>query len=616
LAAASLRARYSRSLDLFVAPADRASPEDRRRARFAIGMSLALTPVMAALSIIQFASGNPEGGLGSAAIGAVLAAAPIVYRRTGRLGPVVHGVLGFAWVALLAIAITSRGPGINAATVGLAELPIFAVLLTGLRGGAAWAAIVCASDIGLAALGRAGRLVEHVPQPALLFVEYSALLLITLTLFAVGVMYEMRRTQSLREVAEQDRALREAEQRSVQAETDARLAHAEKLASIGRVTAAVAHEINNPLSYLGMNLRFIRDELGCDGSGAEVERALADSLDGVSRIAHLVARLRGYARGDADAPDAGSTDLSAAVDRAVKVAEPHTRGRAAVRCEVEAGLPPARGQEGALVLVFVNLIANAAQALPEERRADNRIDIRAARSGDWLVVEVRDNGSGIPGDVMARLGEPFFTTKPIGEGTGLGLAVSKSTLRAIGGKLEFESEPGRTVARVLLPVSDEVLVAAKPQTAPHRGAPGRSEIMLSDGCSPGGPITAGLVGLRILIVDDDERVARSLQRVLTGHEITAVSSGQAALEVLDARTDFDLILCDLMMPGMTGMELYERLERDHPEVLGRVVFSTGGAFTAGAREFCERHAARVLPKPVSVEALRRVLVEAAGGRAA
>ena len=582
-----------RAVDVFAArPAQ--SPEDRRRARFAIGMSLGLTPVMALLAIAQFAYGNPEGGAGSAAIGVALGLAPFLHRRWGRLEPLVHGILGFAWVGLLYIAISSRGAGINAATVGLAELPLFAVLLTSVRGGAAWAVIACVSEVFLAALGRAGALVEKIPREGELFVEYSALILITMTLFAIGVMYEVRRRQALLEVAEQDRALREAERRQVQAETDAKLAHAEKLASIGRVTAAVAHEINNPLSCLGMNLRFLREELAGSYNPDELERALADSIDGVSRIAHLVTRLRSYARGDADTPEVGATDLAVALDRARKLAEPNTRGRVTVDAEVGA-LPHAKGQERALVQVFVNLLVNAAQALPEGRATDNRIHLRATQRDGWLEVEVEDNGPGIPPDVLARIGEPFFTTKPIGEGTGLGVAVSRSTVRAIGGKLSFESEPGRTVARVLLPVA--VAADAEEEPEPDESLPGRD-----------------LAVLRILIVDDDDLVARSLQRILTAHEITAVSSGAGALDVLRERSDFDLILCDLMMPGMTGMDLYEVVVQAHPALAGRIVFSTGGAFTDGAREFCERHAARVLGKPVSVEALTRILAEAADGR--
>jgi nitrogen-specific signal transduction histidine kinase/ActR/RegA family two-component response regulator len=406
-------------------------------------------------------------------------------------------------------------------------------------------------------------------------------------------MYEVRRRQALTEVAEQNRALREAERRQVQAETDAKLAHAEKLASIGRVTAAVAHEINNPLSCLGMNLRFLREELAGSYNPDELERALADSIDGVSRIAHLVTRLRSYARGDADTPEVGATDLAVALDRARKLAEPHTRGRVTVHTDV-GELPHAKGQERALVQVFVNLLVNAAQALPEGRAADNRIHVRACLRDGWLEIEVEDNGPGIPPDVLGRIGEPFFTTKPIGEGTGLGVAVSRSTVRAIGGKLSFESEPGRTVARVLLPVA-----AAPAEVEPE----------------PVEPLSGGdLAGLRILIVDDDDLVARSLQRILTAHEITAVSSGAGALDVLRERSDFDLILCDLMMPGMTGMDLYEVVAEAHPALAGRIVFSTGGAFTDGAREFCERHATRVLGKPVSVEALTRILAEAADGR--
>lgn len=580
---------------MFVRRADLGSPEDRRRARFAIGMALALTPVMVLLAAAQLVSGNPEGAVGSAAIGLMLGLAPFLYRSWGRLEPIVHGTLAFAWVALLYIAISSRGAGINAATVGLAELPLFAVLLTSVTGGAIWAAITCASELGLAALGRAGRLVERVPPEGQLFVEYSALILITMTLFAIGVMYEVRRRQALVEVAEQDAALRVAERRQVEAETEARLAHAEKLASIGRVTAAVAHEINNPLSCLGMNLRFLREELAGSYNPDELERALADSIDGVSRIAHLVTRLRSYARGDADTPELGSTDLAVALDRARRLAEPHTRGRATVDLELEP-IAHAKGQERALVAVFVNLLVNAAQALPEERASANRITVRARPRDSSIEVEVRDNGAGIPAEVLARIGEPFFTTKPIGEGTGLGVAVSKSTIRAIGGRLTFESEPGQTVARVTLPVA---VGPARPD------APAAATLPDKD-----------LSGLRILIVDDDELVARSLQRVLTAHEITAVSSGASALDVLDRRADFDLILCDLMMPDMTGMDLYDVLAASHPQLAARIIFSTGGAFTDGAREFCERHSARVLGKPVSVEALTRILVEAAEGRQA
>jgi nitrogen-specific signal transduction histidine kinase len=418
-------------------------------------------------------------------------------------------------------------------------------------------------------------------------------------------MYEVRRQQALAEVEEQDRALREAAVKQAQAETEARMAQAEKLASIGRVTAAVAHEINNPLSCLAMNLRFLRDDMnGGNYDREELASALAESIDGVSRIAHLVARLSGYARHDSAAAAMGAARLDAVVDRAVDLAEPHTRGRAAVRRQMEE-LPAALGQQGALVDVFVNLIVNAAQALPVERASENQILIHAFRRDPWLVVEVEDNGAGIPSDILPRCGEPFFTTRPIGEGTGLGLAVSRAAVRAVGGKLELESRPGRTVARVLLPVA-ELAGAATLELAAGALEPAATN----------GPIAPGVSGLRILIVDDDERVARSLQRVLSAHDVITVSSGRDALELLARRADFDLILCDLMMPGMTGMELYSELAEEYPDLSQRIIFVTGGAFTAGAREFCDRHAARVLGKPVSVEALTRVLLSVAGGRPA
>jgi signal transduction histidine kinase len=279
-------------------------------------------------------------------------------------------------------------------------------------------------------------------------------------------MYEVWRRQAFADLLAQGEARREAEHRRGQAETDARLAHAEKLASIGRVTAAVAHEINNPLSYLGMNLRFIGEELQQPGHNREeVGRALADSLDGVSRIAELVVRLRSYARADADAPEIGATDLGAALDRAVKLAEPHTRGRTAVRSELDR-MPPARGLERALVQVFVNLIVNAAQALSEERASANQIAIQARRSGEWLAVEVHDNGPGIPREVLPRIGEPFFTTKPPGRGMGLGLFLARAVVEAVGGTLDIESVAGEgTSVRVTLPtdVSQGIEPAQRPR---------------------------------------------------------------------------------------------------------------------------------------------------------
>jgi CheY-like chemotaxis protein len=244
-----------------------------------------------------------------------------------------------------------------------------------------------------------------------------------------------------------------------------------------------------------------------------------------------------------------------------------------------------------LAQVFVNVLVNAAQAMPEERtaRGQARITLRTRMASEGRVaIEIADTGVGIEEDVRQRLFEPFFTTKADDRGTGLGLFVSLGIVTGFGGNIEVDSRLGEgTTVRVILPT----WLGAEPEPE----ALSRCSLRT-------------LKKRRLLVVDDDVLVARTLARQLSGHYVEVVSSGQAALERLTASGQgFDLVLCDLMMPDMTGMDVYEAVEATLPALAERFVFVSGGGVTERSRRFLERHADRVLPKPIDNRQLCDVL---------
>jgi CheY-like chemotaxis protein len=259
-----------------------------------------------------------------------------------------------------------------------------------------------------------------------------------------------------------------------------------------------------------------------------------------------------------------------------------------------APVPDVVANEARLGQVFLNLLLNAVQALPEGRSERNEIRIVVrSPTAERVVVEVHDNGVGIPAHVRARIFEPFFTTKPIGVGTGLGLAICHGIVTSLGGTLSVESEPGHgSVFRVELPAARSTtgvtptvgVVDAPPQLA--------------------SPTVHG----RILVIDDEAAVCSSLQRLLAGEgDVVTVTSAREALELIGSGERFDVLLCDVMMPGMDAPALYEELLEVAPAQAERMVFMTGGAFTARARDFLERVPNARVDKPFDVAALRALV---------
>jgi PAS domain S-box-containing protein len=238
---------------------------------------------------------------------------------------------------------------------------------------------------------------------------------------------------------------------------------ADRMASLGTLAAGVAHEINNPLSFMLSNARFIRDELqelsqGREGPEherwKEVQEALDELLSGGDRVSEIVLDLKKFSRRDEGRR--GQVDLHSVLDLCGNIAKSQLRHRA--RLVKDYGeLPSVLGSESRLGQLFLNLIINAAQAIPEDGNAErHEVRITTRReAGDWVVVAVRDTGVGIPREHLGRLFDPFFTTKPVGVGTGLGLSICHGIVTGLGGRITVDSEPGQgSTFRVFLPLGE------------------------------------------------------------------------------------------------------------------------------------------------------------------
>ena len=403
---------------------------------------------------------------------------------------------------------------------------------------------------------------------------------------AEGLLLDGRRAVAL---TMQDMTEVRREQREREA-LQARMSQSDRLASVGMLSAGVAHEVNNPLSYILSNLTFameaLRGEAGSisEAGLADVVSALTEAFDGAERVRLIVRGLMAFARTDDDrrAP----VDVEKVIEATFRMVGHEVRNRASLVCDFGA-VPPVDGSELHLGQVFLNLVMNAVQAMPEGDVDHNelRVTTRLDPSGR-VCVEVRDTGSGIPAELLGRVFDPFFTTKPVGVGTGLGLSICHGLVTKEGGEITVESTVGRgTSFKVFLP-----LATARP--APRAKT------------DPPVAVRRG----RVLVVDDEPIVARVLGRLLEpDHEVVALTSAREALARIADGDRFDAILCDLMMPELSGMELHEALGRLAPDQAARMVFVSGGAFSPSAASFLDRVPNQRLVKPFDNTKVRRAV---------
>ncbi len=376
-----------------------------------------------------------------------------------------------------------------------------------------------------------------------------------------------------------------------QKHAEERLRQSAKMEAIGRLAGGLAHDFNNQLQVIRGFASVVARDPGLATRSKEQLREIGKAVD---RMGSLTSQLLAFSRQQVLRPE--SVDL----DRAITEDEPMLARLlgSPIRMRVELGLGAkwVKVDRSQLLQVLMNLTINARDAMPRGgeivirtallRVSNGELDDVAAESiapGTYVELSVDDTGEGIEPELLAHVFEPFFTTKEVGRGTGLGLATVHGIVTQSRGHVWVTSPPGRgTTVRVLLPVTDEAPATARSPA-------------LSRGEAQGG---------RILVVEDERAVRRFLVEALvaSGYDVVEADHGRAALAQLEAAHGaVDLVLSDVVMPGMSGSELARELARHHPEVpilwmsgyTREMAF--GGGVQAGERPF--------LQKPVSVSRL-------------
>jgi len=372
----------------------------------------------------------------------------------------------------------------------------------------------------------------------------------------------------------------------------------ERLASLGTLAAGMCHEINNPLTFIIANAHFLetaiegwQHQLRDQGSFELADRtwkareALDDLREGAERIRRIVADLSVFGRPlDESCP---AIDVRDSVEWALRVSAAQTRTRARVVKDL-AAVPAVRASETRLAQVVINLVVNAAHAIPEGDAERNTIRISTGLNDQGRVlICVEDTGAGIPAQALPRIFDPFFTTKHPGVGSGLGLSICHGIVQSLGGEIAVTSKVGQgsRFEVTLPPASGEAV------------APSAPPLVLAEARSG-----------RILVVDDEPSFLRAVAGLLKEqHEVLALAEAREALALIERGERFDVVLCDVVMPGFNGMDLYERVAELDADLARRFVFVTGGAFTPRAIEFLASVPNARIEKPFDPPLLQALL---------
>ncbi len=380
-------------------------------------------------------------------------------------------------------------------------------------------------------------------------------------------------------------------------QTLTREAAAERLAAASRVAEGLAHEINNPLTYVSSNIELAleavasaeRDPGTAAAKLAKIRTALTEAKEGGDRVRGIVTDMTTFAAQAVPAPV--PVDIASVLRAAWAIACGDARD--AKRWElVVPELPTIEGDEVQLVQLFTRLLQNAVQ-YPRSGRSHS-VQLRASSDDRAVTVTIRDTGRGIPRGIQRRVFDPFFTTRGARAGRGLGLAIAAGVVRAHLGEITLESAPDvGTLVKVVLPRSQGSVARASGQGIPS-------------------PPAVTKARPRVLVIDDEPAIARSIQRMLQKeYDVRAVADGPAALTEL-GNAPYDAVLCDVTLPGMLGTEVFTEIERRHPALADRVVFITGGAFGGRIQAFLDSLPNKTIRKPFAVEEIRSTLREMLG----
>lgn len=401
---------------------------------------------------------------------------------------------------------------------------------------------------------------------------------------------------------------------------ESRVAQADRLATMGNLAAGVAHEINNPLTYVLDNIQTLVEQLPTLLRDAEkllnaidqcsdinsLRTSVGEVLDGFRHepVKDLVERAKEAYEGSLRIKDITRTlgafakveneekhliDVRLVLESALKMVSNEIR-HVAQLTNALVPVPLVLASDGKLVQVFLNLLVNATHAFDGRPLALNRISIRTWADDNRVYTEVGDNGNGIPVELHEMIFEPFYTTKGPGKGSGLGLAICKKIVSEFGGSISVESAVGQGSRFVVsLPIARS---SQLPKTAPV--------------ANEQNPVQRG----KILVIDDEVSLCNSLKRLFgTHHDVMIALSVPQAQALIEQGASFDAILCDVMMPQMPGTALHEWLTVTNPELASRVVFMTGGAFTNPVVQYLAKNENPKLAKPFDIPALRKVLAD-------
>lgn len=400
-----------------------------------------------------------------------------------------------------------------------------------------------------------------------------------------------------------------------------RVHRSDHLASVGQLAAGVAHEINNPISFLLANLNMMKERLGklddvftaintiasswfCAEDREVISTLIADhdvptviresrdmledNLVGMERIREITRSLQGFSRIDRDT--AAWVKFNDIVRSACNMAFTEIRHRAELVKDL-GDLPAIVADRDKLSRAVLNVLLNAAHSIDPGAAGSNRITVQTRHVNGRIVLTVEDTGCGIASGDQEHVFEPFFTTKSREIGTGLGLSQCAEAMRAHRGTVRLKSELGKGTS-FFLTLPEDTGLHPDPVVQKESAA------------------VASTSRARVLLIDDDEMVRRSYRRVLEKHhEVVEATGGKHALGILVRDREFDILLCDLMMPDCDGTMLYETLGKMAPPLRDRMVFISGGAFTARAKGFVSRTGVSVMQKPIDCQELLRAVEE-------
>ncbi len=359
---------------------------------------------------------------------------------------------------------------------------------------------------------------------------------------------------------------------------ESQLVATERLASLGRLAASVGHEINNPLTYVLGNLELVTRAVRSGQIPHDLPEMLDAALSGAEQVRRIVEDLRLFAQRKSEV--LVPVDLRAVVDSCVRMTGGELRHRAQIVVAFE-DIPMVLGSEPRLAQVITNLLLNAAHALPRGAAETHSVKLVASHDETHVELCIEDTGEGIPPEHLPHLFEPFYTTRTERGGTGLGLAICRTLMAAQNGEIHITSEPGKgTSVTLRMPIATEL-------EAPRAVAQPRTIV----------------TPRRVLLVDDDLQILELMCKSLAPHAVSVASSGREALRLLEQGERFDVIVCDLVMPDVSGVEVHERVRKLTPGFERRIIFMTGGILTSASPNVIASLPNACLHKPFPMDAL-------------